>query len=111
MTDLVLRREEVRAATKAYPFLKRVEVCYDALWDENPKATQWPQGFEVMVDVGASRRNEKRGLRLRFFVPSGLDGPAKSDGQSVDPDHLPQDTLGEVCYLGAGRPDEKVTGR
>lgn len=96
--DLVLRRDEVKAAAKKAPVLKRVEVSYDVLRDHNLE--QQPQGFSVVVDLVDSLKSEDVGRRLHFFVPSGLDSPLGVDGQPVERDYLPEDTLGEVRYLG-----------
>jgi hypothetical protein len=96
--DRVLRSAKVGAAAKEYPFLKRLDVSYDGLRD--PNLARRGQGFWVEITLSDSLKNEERVSRLRFFVPSGLDGPCDSEGRPLEPDFLPKDTLGEVQYRG-----------
>ena len=93
-----LRLPEVAAAAKTYPILKEFEVTYDFLRDR--WALSRAQGFDITFAFADSTREERRGKSINIFAPSALDALQDYQGQPLEQQFKPQDTLGEFSYWG-----------
>ena len=94
-----IRLANASAAAKKYPVLKEIEVSYDFL--HNRWLDTVPQGFELRLTFGASRRDDRRGKSLFFPVESRLDALQDWDGNALQKGYISKDSLGKFEGWGS----------
>jgi hypothetical protein len=82
------------------PILKNTKCEYTYITDFIDHS--YGQGFAVTVALLSSRRADA-GVNLGFEVLSGLDGRFSTDGNPLDPNYSPTDTLGPPVQVGLER--------
>lgn len=88
---LALILPEVEESTLRYPIIKSIEVNYDFI--RHWRWESFPPGFSVDITLGESELHDRRGKSFTFTAESGLDCHLDWDGNPVQQEFVPKDTL------------------
>lgn len=92
--------DEVVTSGLSWPYIKRVTVSYEVLFDRWRE--EHPSGFAVDIEFAASLEKEIGYKSISCSIPSGLDPLRAGDGKPTEKDHKPEDSLGEPRSHGGG---------
>lgn len=85
--------DEVAKSGGLWPYLKRMTVSYDILF--NRWLEEHPSGFHLDIEFAASLKKKIGSKRISCSILSGLDPPQDFYGKPTEKKHKPKDSLGE----------------
>lgn len=90
--------KEVKTSGGLWPYLKRITVSYDLLF--NRWLEKHPSGFDVDIEFTASLEKDIGYKSISCSIPSGLDPLRDFEGKPTKEEHKAVDTLGEPRIYG-----------